>query len=125
MLVSANEAVIDTAAVLTRAGVLVTDASGLLGRAQEPLVALLPVLERTAETRPELHALLGLVEDLDEMVARLPGVGRVRCRKDPAAEEPRRTLSSRPADRGAQIPPVARPSRSGPTFGGWTTSGTA
>jgi ABC-type transporter Mla subunit MlaD len=118
---AADEAVVRTVTTLDRAEGLVTDASGLLGQTQQPLLELLPVLERLAETvdprevdaavllvdrlpellrvvdedllpltrpltsvGPELHALLELVEDLHDMVARLPGMGLVRKRRDPA-----------------------------------------
>ena len=45
---------------------------------------LLPLTRQLQGVGPELHALLGLVEDLHDMVAKLPGMGRVRRRKDPA-----------------------------------------
>ncbi len=109
--------------VLGQTDVLVGDANRLLGHAQRPLLELLPVLERLAETvsarevdaavllvdrlpelltaveqdllplarqmrdvGPELHSLLGLVEDLHETVSKVPGMGLVRRRKDPEGD---------------------------------------
>jgi hypothetical protein len=70
VLVDAEQAVVDVATVLRGAGGLVADAGGLLGQAQAPLVALLPVLERLSETLhpSEVDAAVLLVDRLPELL---------------------------------------------------------
>jgi hypothetical protein len=63
----------------------------LIDRLPELLTAvdedLLPLTRQLQGVGPELHELLTLVEDLHKMVSKLPGMGLVRRRRDPAEGE--------------------------------------